>query len=768
MLAACGDPAATTPSADTDTDGSDSGSVDTGSVPDSTDDGLDDALTDEGLDSDSESSGTDGPVDDPGDPFDLPPPLPTIPDATLADLATQIDAVLTAVGIASTTQSVLIVDAETGQQVYAKNPDLLLKPASNTKMFTTAVAMETLGDDHRLPTVVRVDAPMDDTGAVAGDLHVVLHHDFTWSPFFGGIASNTVLGRIAEDLYDLGLRTVSGALVVHGEAVYNGQQFSTYNAASHRSAAANTLASALNAADVVVQGGTETVADFEQPGELLYTWHSPPLSVGAAPTNTESHNEFADVLARHVGFELEGQSSYDAEETALLSWLESIPTPTQGLSINDGSGLSHDNRVSAQTIVDLIGFMIAQPSGPAWLSTMAVAGHRGTLQNRMTGPDTSGRVWGKTGTLTGVIATSGVLFNRYDGRRYLVGMLMNEVASNSAARTAQNSVFEIVAGDHYAAPRPDAPVLQSVHSAVSDVVEIEWSAVEGAEGYLVWLSPDGRTWDRDDARLVDTNSHRAGDIGFGPDVYVRISAVGSQGESDPSDVYGSVATDGAATVLVVDGFDRWQREPMSDNPRGRAHDFVVNYGTAFEGAVQWDTADNDAVGDTVELTDYDAVFWLLGEESTEDETFSAAEQTAVSGYLDAGGNLFVSGAEIGWDLVANGDPMDAEFYGSALHADYIADESGSWIVDGSGGPLANVGPMGVLTPAAMQVDFADEIAPTPDAEAVARYYAGFGGTAGVAHDGGHRLIYLAVPFSAIDSPDTRATVMAAALDFFAD
>jgi len=405
--------------------------------------------------------------------------------------------------------------------------------------------------------------------------------------------------------------------------------------------------------------------------------------------------------------------------------------------------------------------MLEQPAGLAWVRTFSIAGVRGTLGGRMTGLDTLGRVWGKTGTLTGVIATSGVMFNRHDGRRYLVGILMNDVSSNAAARGAQDDVFEIVARDHWGQPRPQAPVLTSVRAADSDVVEVSWSAVDGATGYLVWLSSDGKVWDRADARLVDGTTHRAGELAFGPDVFVRVTAINDSGESDPSDVYGSRAETGVASVLVVDGFDRWQAEPSSDNHLRSAHDFAVAYGTAIDDAAIWDTADNDAVitGD-VDLLDYEAVLWLLGEESTADETFDPTEQELVTEFLDVGGSLMVSGAEIGWDLSANGDPADAAFFTEMLHADYIGDDAESWLVEGLGASS----PLAFFTPGTLVAAFPDQLAPAPGAESFAEYYGGFSGTAAVRYAGEHDVVLLGFPFETIDNGEDRATVMAAVLD----
>ena len=58
------------------------------------------------------------------------------------------------------------------------------------------------------------------------------------------------------------------------------------------------------------------------------------------------------------------------------------------------------------------------------------------------------------------------------------------------------------------------------------------------------------------------------------------------------------------------------------------------------------------------MNDYLIVDYILGEESTADETYSSTEQTLISNYLKQGGRLFVSGAEIAWDLDYRGSTTD--------------------------------------------------------------------------------------------------------------
>src|SRR6185503_11318765 len=88
--------------------------------------------------------------------------------------------------------------------------------------------------------------------------------------------------------------------------------------------------------------------------------------------------------------------------------------------------------------------------------------------------------------------------------------------------------------------------------------------------------------------------------------------------------------------------------------------------------VRFDSASNEAViAGQVSLSGYAAVIWMSGEESVADKTFDATEQSLVNSYLNAGGKLFVSGSEIGFELEGSG--VAPAFYNGQLRADYQAD-----------------------------------------------------------------------------------------------
>jgi len=725
---------------DTDTD------TDTGTLTDTgTDTGTDtDTLTDTG----TPPAGT--PLGD----------APTLDAGTLADIGAAIDSVRNGT---SFTSGVYVIDADNGQLVYAANEDTPLKPASNMKLFSTGVAFDQLGEEHRFRTRAYADALPNGSGAV-DTLTVFVEHDFTWSAYFYNDAY-VAADRLAEQLYDEGLRRVTGEVVLQGELVFDGYQFGYYDPGAHRADGLDAVLSALDLYGIAVDGSARTSSSFSTPGGVLLTERSsPPLHVADHPVNVVSHNEFADIHLRHDGWELYGTSSYDAGESALLDWLSGVGVDTSGLVFVDGSGLSHSNRVTARAVVGLQQALYEGPAGTAWERTLSTAGVEGTLASRMLGADTAGRFFGKTGTLYDTIATSGVLEHAHDGHRYVFGILFNDVTSQSTARSYCDQIVEAVASDRrQRGTRPSPPVLNTVRSLGSGRVQLDWSSVPNVSHYGVWVSTDG-AWRRADALRTSSTSMTLAGLPDAP-VAVRVIAVNDQGESEPSDTYMASPSSSPSQVLLVDGNDRW--DGQLENTLGEGHDSLHTVGRAVLG-VPFDSADNDAVIDgSVDLSDYDAVIWLLGEESTADDTFDATERGLVEDYLDAGGSLLVSGAEIGWDLDYSGDSATQAFYEQVLKASYSSDDAGTFLATPrSGGLFDGVGEVGFYTPGTMVINFPDVLQLQAGASAELDYWGGTGGVAALSYAGPYKLVHLGFPLESVDALEVREELVGRSLAFF--
>lgn len=724
-----------------------------------------------GLGDDADGDG-DGDMDGDGEPDDGTPvePDPFEPAPAALELpAGVIDAVGSRirglVGGAPFAHSVLVENRTTGQLVAEANPDRMSIPASNTKLYTTAAAMEILGEDHGLATRVFAAAPIAG-GALAGDLHIILEHDFSLSSdIYDG--PRQPLDRLANALEAAGLTSVGGTVRVSGESVYEANSVGYLDLAAERAQTTDAVAAALGAAGISV-GGVASATALEPPAGSVAILERAPiaLAVGASPLNTDSNNEFADILIRHIGWRVAGTSSTTAGTGAVIDWLASAGIPTEGITLNDGSGLSYSNRVSARSTVQLFRFMEGTPVGPAWFNTFAIAGVRGTLGGRMTGGDTVGRVYAKTGSLNGAIALSGLLDNRHDGQRYYFSVLLNQSGiDQTRARALGDDIVESFAGNlRESGPRPATPQLTFARgTGTPGVLDIGWNEVDGAEGYLVWLSDDGRVWRREDARYVQGDRFRAGELSAERPTFVRLSARGADGlESDPSVTYAGTASDDGTQVLLVDGNDRWTTQ--AENTLGRTHDFAAQLAGSLGGR-RVSTVHHGAVEDgSASLGEVPSVLWLLGEESTMTVALSAAERGTIEAYVEGGGLLVLSGSEVVWALADQGGEDEKAFAAEVLGAGLANDDAGTYEVVGvAGSDLAGVSWTSFYAPDGMDIMFPDVLTPGAGAETILRYVGGAGGAAAIATTGPRRVVVTGFPIEAVPSAAARATILEATL-----
>ncbi len=111
------------------------------------------------------------------------------------DLATRIETVTNRTEYRQAHWGILIMDAQSGETLYAHNPDKLFFPASTTKLYSCAAALDALGPDYRFETPVYSRGTVKD-GRLLGDLILVARGDLT----LGGRTDAN--GRMAFKDYD--------------------------------------------------------------------------------------------------------------------------------------------------------------------------------------------------------------------------------------------------------------------------------------------------------------------------------------------------------------------------------------------------------------------------------------------------------------------------------------------------------------------------------------------------------------------------------------
>jgi D-alanyl-D-alanine carboxypeptidase/D-alanyl-D-alanine-endopeptidase (penicillin-binding protein 4) len=129
--------------------------------------------------------------------------------ARAAGLEARLDAALRDPGLRGARLAALVVDLESGAELYARDPDRALVPASNMKVLTAIAALSAFGPAHRFTTEVFAPTRPDAEGAVAelairGGGDPALTSEDVW--------------RLAADLHRLGLRHVRGGLLLDDSA----------------------------------------------------------------------------------------------------------------------------------------------------------------------------------------------------------------------------------------------------------------------------------------------------------------------------------------------------------------------------------------------------------------------------------------------------------------------------------------------------------------------------------------------------------------------
>lgn len=133
-----------------------------------------------------------------------------------------------------------------------------------------------------------------------------------------------------------------------------------------------------------------------------------PLVDFTSVVNKRSDNHLAEHAFKMLGYRSGTMpSTAVASRAVVLRALDSMRVPHQGLLLNDGSGLSRRNVVSASTQVALLAACSRQPWAEEFRNTLAIAGFDGSIRRRMIGTPAMQNVRAKTGTLRNVSSLSG-------------------------------------------------------------------------------------------------------------------------------------------------------------------------------------------------------------------------------------------------------------------------------------------------------------------------------------------------------------------------
>jgi len=176
---------------------------------------------------------------------------------------------------------------------------------------------------------------------------------------------------------------------------------------------------------------------------VLAERQSPPLVEIVRDINKFSNNVMTRQLLLTLGAELSGTPASEIHGALVIrQWLDQRGLSMPELVIENGSGLSRNERISAQSMANLLNAAWQSPTMPELISSLSLVGYDGTMRRRLGIQSVAGRAHIKTGLLNDVRTIAGYVLAA-SGRRYVV-VAMVQHANAVAAREAHDALLQWV------------------------------------------------------------------------------------------------------------------------------------------------------------------------------------------------------------------------------------------------------------------------------------------------------------------------------------
>ncbi len=375
---------------------------------------------------------------------------------------------------ANTEIGILVYNPLTEDTIISVNHTRSMIPASNTKLFTTAVALKIMGGDYMLTTKILADRSSIRDSVLNGNIYI--------KGFGNSMFTSEDLDSLITELKKTGLREIRGnvvgddsffdnvytrddwirdedanvklppisALVVDRNTMHVSRKhrgrWRTYriyveNPPQH---IANLFKNKLVAGGIKVSGISVSGETPDNASLLFETTIK--LNDLIKPINKNSDNFEAECLFKTIGAIASGEqgNSFYATQT-ILSFIDDNAIYSNGTSIVDGSGISRNDQITVGAIVGLLEVMYFDLKNfPAFYNSLSIAGIDGTLEDRLNNTDEEINFRGKTGTLKGVSSLSGYLTTKA-GDDLIISMIFEfENGRSKSYQDTQDRIIKIL------------------------------------------------------------------------------------------------------------------------------------------------------------------------------------------------------------------------------------------------------------------------------------------------------------------------------------
>jgi serine-type D-Ala-D-Ala carboxypeptidase/endopeptidase (penicillin-binding protein 4) len=356
-----------------------------------------------------------------------------------------------------------ITDAATGEQLWAQGADVPMQPASVTKVLTTSAALLGLDRDARLTTTVVVSDSRPGLVVLKGGgdptLSAAPPGQDTWyknAARISDLADQVRRSGVNVTAVQVDISAYSGPTMAPGwdpldidggdiapmeSVMLDGGRTQPVSVESARSRTPALDAGRALAVALHVDPTTVGVlpSSFDGAKEIASV-QSPPLIERLRQLMNESDNVMAESTAREVAAAQGKPQSFDGAVRAVLDELNSAKIDTRGAHLMDCSGLSVDDRLTAETLDGAVNAAAGngQPKLRPLVDLLPIAGGSGTLSNRFGDTDVGrasvGWLRAKTGSLTGTNSLVGIVTDA-SGR-----VLTFALISNNAGPTGRTAI----------------------------------------------------------------------------------------------------------------------------------------------------------------------------------------------------------------------------------------------------------------------------------------------------------------------------------------
>lgn len=391
------------------------------------------------------------------------------------NIKTEINSVLNKLP-AGTRLGILIYNPLTRDTVYAKHHTESMIPASNTKLFTTATALEIMGGNYTLSTQILSDDSDLTDGKIDGNIYIkgMGNSDFTSEDLTKMVTSLSKMGIkmvtgdvIGDDTFfdevytrddwikdenaNVKLAPISALVIDRNKTRVRKKRRGrlrtyTVNVTNPPLYAAKQLLEKMSKQDITVEG-TARKGETPLTAQILLE-ETIELRELIKLINKHSNNFLAECLFKTLGAvasNKQGNSFYSTQ--AILTFIEDNGIYSEGTYIVDGSGISRFDQVTTGAIVGLLEIMYFDLKNfDDYYNSLSIAGVDGTLNERMYNTPAQNNFRGKTGTLNGVSSLSGYLTTA-SGDDLIISIIIEfDRGRWNTYRDIQDEIIEILAG----------------------------------------------------------------------------------------------------------------------------------------------------------------------------------------------------------------------------------------------------------------------------------------------------------------------------------